>query len=76
MSTRALKLELIHWLTNLTDKNLLESLASIKDSTVNGDWYDELSPAQKQSLENGIKDHKKGKTLTSKEFWSRHEKKT
>jgi len=75
MSTQALKLELINWLTNLKDKSLLESIASIKDSTVSGDWYDELSPAQKKSLEQGIKDHKKGKTLSSKEFWARHEKK-
>ena len=75
MNTQALKLELINWLTNLKDKNLLEVLSSIKDSTVSGDWYDELTPSQKKSLEQGIKDHKKGKTLTSKEFWARHEKK-
>jgi hypothetical protein len=75
MNSQALKLELINWLTGLNDNNLLESIASIKDSTISGDWYDELTPEQKKSLDNGIKDHKKGKTLTSKEFWSRYEKK-
>ena len=70
MSTQILKLELITWLTGLTDKKLLESLHSIKNSVEAGDWYDTLTESQKQFLERGIQDHKVGKFVTSKEFWT------
>ncbi len=74
MTARELKHELIRWLSNLKDKKLLNSLASIKESEESGDWHDSLTASQKKSLLRGIEDHKKGRTLTSKEFWKRHEK--
>ena len=74
MSTLELKLQLINWLTDLKDKKLLTSLSSIKDSEQSNDWYKQLSVKQKKSLERGIDDHKKGRTLTSKQFWQRYEK--
>ena len=74
MTARELKHELIRWLSNLKDKKLLNSLASIKESEQSGDWYDSLTTSQKKSLLRGIEDHKKGSTLTSKEFWKRYEK--
>jgi hypothetical protein len=74
MSTLELKLQLIGWLKDLKDRKLLASLASIKDSEQSDDWYTQLSPKQKKSLERGIEDHKKGRTLTSKQFWQRYEK--
>lgn len=74
MSTLELKLQLINWLTDLKDKKLLQSLASIKESEQSNDWYLQLSAKQKKSLEKGIEDHKKGRTLTSKQFWQRYEK--
>jgi hypothetical protein len=74
MTSQQLKHELISWLTQLKDKKLLKSIASIKDSVESGDWYSELSSKQKKSMERGIRNHKKGNTLTSKEFWQRYEK--
>ena len=74
MTSQELKHELINWLTQLKDKKLLMSIASIKDSVESGDWYSDLSPKQKKSLERGIRDHKKGNTLTSEQFWHRYEK--
>lgn len=74
MSTLELKLQLINWLTDLKDKKLLKSLSSIKDSEQSNDWYKQLSVKQKKSLERGIDDHRKGRTLTSKQFWQRYEK--
>lgn len=74
MTSQQLKHELISWLTQLNDKKLLNSLASIKDSVESGDWYSILSAKQKKSLERGIRDHKKGNTLTSQQFWQRYEK--
>jgi len=75
MSSQVLKLELITWLTGVTDRKLLDSLNSIKNSVESGDWYDSLTESQKKSLERGIQDHKDGKFLTSDEFWDRYEKK-
>jgi len=72
MKPESIKLELISWLSKLKDKKLLNSIASIKDSAESGDWYDELTPGQKKSLQKGIEDHKKGRTLTSKQFWERY----
>ena len=74
MTSQELKHELISWLTQLKDKKLLKSLSSIKDSVESGDWFNGLSVKQKKSFERGIRDHQKGNTLTSKEFWQRYEK--
>lgn len=76
MSTQALKLELISWLTKLNDKKVLESLASLKDSFVSGDWYSGLTAAQKKSIQKGVENHRQGKYLTASRFRARYEKKT
>ncbi len=76
MSAASIKFEIIEWLMKLEDKQVLDSLARLKKSFQSEDWYAELSTAQKKSLEKGIQDHKKGKYLSSKEFWSRYEKAT
>ena len=74
MNSQTLKLELISWVTKLKDKKLLGALTSIKDSEESGDWYDSLTTAQKKSLEKGIQDHQKGRTVSSKQFWERYGK--
>ena len=75
MTTKSIKLELIHWLSKLNDKAILESLLSVKNSVSSGDWYEELTSSEKKSIDRGIEDHKKGNVLTSKQFWSRYAKK-
>ena len=67
-----IRLELISWISKLKDKSLLKTLSSIKDSEESGDWYENLSAKQKKSLQKGIEDHKKGRVLSSKQFWSRY----
>lgn len=74
MNSQTIKLELINWLTKLKDKRLLGALTSIKDSEESGDWYDNLSTAQRKSLDKGIQDYKKGRTVSSKQFWDRYGK--
>ncbi len=73
MTTQKLKIELIEWLSNLNNKKLLKAIVSLKDSEQSGDWYETLSANQKKSLKRGIEDHRKGRTLTSKQFWQRYE---
>lgn len=72
MNSQAIKLELISWLTKLKDKKMLSALTSIKDSEQSGDWHETLTSEQKKSLEKGIKDHEKGRILTSKQLWERY----
>ncbi len=74
MNSQTVKLELINWVTKLKDKKLLGALTSIKDSEESGDWYDSLTTAQKKSLDKGIQDHQKGRTVSSKQFWARYGK--
>ena len=75
MNAPSIKIELINWLTQLKDKQLLESLLSVKKSVITEDWYDHISASQRKSIDTGIEDHKKGRVLSSKQFWSRYEKK-
>ena len=36
------------------------------------DWYTELSPEQKASIERGLADADAGRTVTSEEMWKRY----
>lgn len=74
MNSQNFKLELINWLAKLKDKKLLSALTSLEDSEESGDWYDNLTTAQKKSLEKGIQDHQKGRVVSSKQFWARYGK--
>ena len=74
MNSQTIKLELINWLTKLKDKKILGALSLIMDSEESGDWYDSVTATQKKSLDKGIKDHQKGSTISSKQFWERNGK--
>lgn len=65
--------ELIDWINSLDDSKLLSLLNSIKlsNSDTQKDWWDELSPGQKENIEMGLKDLEEGRTLSSREFWKR-----
>jgi len=75
MKIQAIKRELIEWLSELDDKNLLNTLHSVKKASESYDWWDELTSEQKKSVERGERDHKKGRILTSRQLWKKYEKK-
>ena len=75
MSTESIKLELIEWLAKLEDKSILTSLLQFKKANDAGDWFDNLTAEQIQSLERGLEDIKNGNTLTSQEFGASYGKK-
>jgi predicted transcriptional regulator len=60
---------LIAWIEQLSDTNTLFILESLKNSKVSGDWWDDLSEAQQQNINEGIKDVEEGRTVSSEEFW-------
>lgn len=72
MKSAQLKLELIEWLTSLEDKEVLQSLFRFKAIQENADWWDTLSNDQLKEIEKGIKDVKKGKTVSSKTVWEKY----
>ncbi|MGF7081129.1 hypothetical protein [Mucilaginibacter sp. UYCu711] len=63
------KSNLIAWIEQLSDTNMLSFLESLKDSKTSGDWWDDLSEAQRQNIDEGIKDLEEGRTISSAEFW-------
>jgi hypothetical protein len=65
--------ELIEWINSLDDSRLLNLLNSIKlsNSDTQKDWWEELSPSQKENIELGLKDLEEGRTISSKDFWNR-----
>lgn len=57
------KIELIQWLSTLNDVSLIDKLIKIRE-TEKTDWWNEISAAEKQSIEKGLLDADDGK-LTS-----------
>jgi hypothetical protein len=71
MSTAELngiKLNLISWINQLSDKDVLSFLDGLRLSRVKEDWWNELSEAQQKQVLLGIKDADKGKLISSKFF--------
>lgn len=64
--------EVIDWICKPENEDLLETLKHIKDASSN-DWFDDLTDEEKRSVSRGQKDHRKGDTLTSKEFWKKND---
>lgn len=60
------KLEIIKWVTELKDETTLERLKALKKSK-NKDWWDEITQAEKESIERGLADIKAGRVTSHKE---------
>jgi hypothetical protein len=64
------KSNLIAWIEGLSDINMLTALDSIRNSNTDRDWWDDLSDAQKQHINEGIEDEENGRVISSAEFWN------
>lgn len=72
MSTAELngiKLDLIDWISKLSDTDLILFLDGLRASTKDNDWGKELSVSEKKQILAGIKDADHGKVMDSKTFW-------
>ncbi len=65
------KTNLITWINQISDANLLSILEGIKASNSGGDWWDDLTDAQKEEINQGIADADAGRVISSEEFWRR-----
>jgi len=74
MSTAELngiKLDLIGWINQLTDADLIQFLDGLRVSREKNDWWEELATLQKKQILAGIKDADEGKLMDSNKFWNR-----
>jgi hypothetical protein len=66
-----LKLDLIAWINQVTDINLISFLEGLRNSQSKTDWWEELSKEQKAVVMKGLEDAEKGSLISSSEFWKR-----
>lgn len=74
MSTAELneiKLDLIAWINQISDVDLISLLEGIRNSRSKGDLWDELSTNQKKIILSGLRDAEAGKLITSRSFWKK-----
>jgi hypothetical protein len=74
MSTAELnetKLNLIDWINQLSDADLIAFLDGLRISRTKKDWWEELSNNQKKQVLAGLKDADEGKVVDSKGFWKK-----
>jgi len=60
VETQERKLELIQWLSLLDDESVLDRVSAIRDAAT-GDWWDEISDAERSSIRQGIADADAGR---------------
>ncbi|MBK7888265.1 MAG: hypothetical protein IPN36_00755 [Bacteroidetes bacterium] len=75
MGTESIRLELIDWLKRLDDESILASLLQFKKSAESGDWSDNLSADQVESLKRGLSDAENNNMMTSQDFWTSYGRK-
>jgi len=63
------KSNLIAWIEQLSDSYMLAALDSLRNSTTDGDWWENLSDTEKQHINEGIADEENGRVISSAEFW-------
>ena len=68
MDIQSEKLKLIEWLASLTDQAIIEKLKLFKDNfSDKSDWWESLSESEIESIDQGLKDIKEGRTVPHSE---------
>lgn len=67
------KIELIQWLSTLDDISIIEKILKLRESEKK-DWWDEISDAEKASIEKGIKEADQGKLNSHSQARNLYEK--
>lgn len=65
----------MEWLAGLEDKSLLTLLLQFKKSAESGDWSNNLTAEQLESLQRGLSDLENGNTMVSEDFWNSYGRK-
>ena len=73
MEQETIKLELIEWLTNLKDKETLNYLKTVKESSYkNNDWWNDLTKQQLQGIQRGLRDIDEGRIISHEDVKKRY----
>ena len=65
----SIKLNLIAWINQLSDADVIGFLDGLRISRAKTDWWEELSSAQQKEILSGMKDTEDGKVMDSSRFW-------
>lgn len=68
------KYKIIEWVTSLKDVTILKRLKSIKEESHEEDWWDSLSPAEKEGIQKGLQDIEDGKITSHEEVMKKMKK--
>ena len=71
MDIPAKKYRLIEWITNISDSKLIDKLIKIAETT---DWWNEISDAERRSIEKGLKDIENNRVFDHTEVKKKYEK--
>ncbi|WP_181308431.1 hypothetical protein [Rufibacter sp. XAAS-G3-1] len=75
MNIQAEKLKLIEWLAGLTDQTLIERIKFLRETqSAPTDWWEEISPAEKDAIDQGLEDAQNGNVTAHEEVRKRYEK--
>ena len=61
MDIKAEKLNLIQWLTQLTDPKVIEQIKALKEQQV--DWWDGISETEQQAIDEGLGELDRGEGI-------------
>ena len=67
------KIELIQWLSTLTDISVIEKIMELREQENSG-WWDDISEAEKKSIEKGVQDVKSGRVKSHSDVRKIYEK--
>ncbi len=71
MNIAVKKVELIEWLTRLQDKDLIKKVEGLRKEA-EADWWDSLTPEQKEDIEAGVADLDAGRKKDFKKVVSKY----
>jgi hypothetical protein len=72
MDVQGRKLKLIQWILTIGDAQVLKQLESISSADL--DWWNELSPDEKASIERGIAQADSGQLKSNDEVMKKYQK--
>ena len=65
------KSNLIEWIEQLSDDNMLSLLDGLRTSKPGKDWWDDLSEPQKQHIDEGLSDIENNRMMPANIFWDK-----
>ncbi len=68
------KIKIIDWIANTKDESIIARIKLLKDHSRETDWWDEISEAEKASIERGLEDIKAGRVIDHSEVKKLYEK--